>query len=272
MLDDNTAISWCPVPTRKLSNRQCAVTIAPNSRLNSATPSTCYRPKDPAYASHPQAFIECLKNKKGDILSALPAIKYDLDGVVTSITKTFYLRTGSICIEGTAGLTGDLIIKPMRRTNNMTLSVNDLRTLNINAQAVRHDFIQSLKIKAYQPGSPAIFTLGTSLSDRVNMRSTSINVTVSPTSTRLSASFNPTRPIEVTNHSMGMTLELQMGYQFTGTATWRPNSPAPQPHASSTTRLLVDSGIIIATLVVTVLTGGTDLLLVGGTAAALSSQ
>ena len=203
----------------------------------------------------------------------MPAIKYDLDGVAISMANIFPAPRGGVTVlEGTAGLTGDLIIKPMHRTNNKTLSVNDLRTLNINAQSARDNFIRSLKIKAYQPGNPAIFTLGTSLSDRVNMRSTSVNITVSPTSTRLSASFNPTRPIEVSNHSMGMTLELQMGYQFTGTATWRPNPPTPHPHASNATRLLVDSGIIVGSLVVTVLTGGTDLLLVGGTAAALCSQ
>ena len=272
LLENNTTHQWCKIPTRQLKKNQCAVIVAPQDRVIKTTPSTCYVPQNHPHISNRHKFIKTLKNKKGDILAALPAIKYDLDGIAISVGPSpFKVLGGVLVVEGKAGLTGDIIIKPKRRTNNMTLSINELRTLNMNAQVIRHDFIQSLKIKTYIPGSKPVFSLGTSFSDLVSMTSTSVALTISGTTTQISANFNPTQPIEITDHSQRVTIEAHMGYQFLGKATYYPSSPSSHPVTGRATHLLLDSGIILGTLIVTVFSGGTDLLLAGGAAVAISA-
>lgn len=112
-------------------------------------------PKNKQAIREPEQFVRYLKNHCDQFLQVIPVIKYDLDGVKIKLAKlTLPVPGGVQIIEGSVSLSGDLIVKPNLKLNNMTLSVNDLKRFNVNAQLARDRFLQTLKVSGYMDKQP----------------------------------------------------------------------------------------------------------------------
>lgn len=59
-----------------------------------------------------------------------------------------------------------------------------------------------------------------------------------------------------------------MGYLFSGTVTVIPDNPLPSSatHHSLTKSIIIGGGVMVGAIIVTVLSGGTDLIVAGGVA------
>lgn len=150
----------------------------------------------------------------------MPSVKYSLEGVQLKAKNIVYWRNDIVfLIEGILRLTGDIVVEPSNRINSVDLSLNG-RNANIfihESIQARSDFITSLMISNYIPeGSPSL-SISSKLNDQVLMTTTSIQLTQEGNSQKITATFVPE------NHEIktkfGLTLEVQMGCEFTGKVT-----------------------------------------------------
>ena len=161
--------------------------------------------------------------------------------------------------------------------------LNTFKQININAQIAKDQFIRTLKLKVAMKSGVPIISLGSSVSDQINMTSVSSNIQLDSVNNAITfkASCNPCMPIRIPNRALGVMLEIQLGYCFTGKGQFQPtgiqttNNQAHLEKISQsghhTGNILIGGGIILGVALLTIFTGGSDLLVAGGITAALAS-
>ena len=150
-----------------------------------------------------------------------------------------------------------LKIMPSVKYDMRGIKISMMKTFPGATQA-KNDFIASLGIKGFIPEGRPSLTIGSSSNDKMSMTATNIQLTVdSPNSTKITATFIPNYyEIET---QFGLSLEIQMGYEFSGKITRFPSIPTlnKQPAAmvdQISTGLLV-GGALIGTTIFCVLAG-----------------
>lgn len=282
LLHQYTKTPWCTIPTHKIQPKQCLIHW--QKTPISHTKPVYLTPKHAPPIYHPKKLLSYFNSPAQNALSLLPAIKYDLNNTsITLMDEDVYTPTGIWRLSGTMGLIGNIIIKAIHRKNNITISVNTIKQINMNAQIAKDQFIRTLKVKASMKDGAPIISLGSSISDKINMTSVSSNVQLDPVSNAITfkASCNPSMPIRIPNRALGVILEIQLGYCFTGKGQFQPtdmttvNSQANLAQISQsghhTGEILIGGGIMLGAILLTIFTGGTDLLVAGGVTAALAS-
>lgn len=249
LLTKNTNIEWRSI--QNLYPNICVATILPsNSHYSDRYPvlnQTVYVPKrSGSLISSPDRLYKYLHNSSQKALKVMPSVKYNLKGVKISMLKSIPRPDGLWVIEGAASLTGEILVKPTAGRNPLALSVNDKsgRITLAGAAQVKNDFITSLKIDACILEGKSSLTIGSSFTDKMLMTATSIQlIPESPYSIKIIATFVPKYCEVVTR--FGLTLETQIGYEFSGKAT-RYSSPSTPHHLS--TSFLAGSALIGVTI------------------------
>lgn len=237
LLENSTGHSWRPIAPNALKQKMCIATIMPaRPALQGVFPirsQYCYLPKHFQYsAPPPEKLYSYLQTTREQALKVMPSVKYDLDSVKIKMVNILRLPDGPWVLEGALGLTGDIVVKAEDSANPLTFSLNDRTgrlTLNGATQA-RDTFISSLKISGFVPVGKPSLTIGSSLTDTLNMTSSSMIVTGGANSLMIKAGFTP-HYYEIKIPS-GLTLEIQVGYEFSGKATRYTAPPAAIPEAT----------------------------------------
>ena len=279
LLHQYTKTPWCTVPVHKIQPKQCLIHW--QKRPINQTKPVYLTPKHVAAIYHPKKLLSYFNPPAQQALLLLPAIKYDLNNTsITLLDKNIYTPTGIWRLSGSMGLIGNIIIKAIHSKNNITISVNSIKQVNMNAQIAKDQFIRTLKVKATMKNGAPMISLGSSVSDQINMTSVSSNIQLDPVSNAITfkTSCNPSMPIRIPNRALGVMLEIQLGYNFSGKGQFIPtdmptsNSQANLAQISQsrhhTSEILIGGGIILGAVLLTIFTGGTDLLVAGGMTAA----
>lgn len=249
---------WCAIPPHMIHANMCVVVIVPASRHLQLLADTSDRPdypgspaerpsyptrpypvlSQPGYVPHnqpwaamtPQKFIHRVGNTAEKGLKYMPSFKYELNGVKIVLRMGKMVGDTFVILEGSAGLTGEVLVKPREALNPMTLSGSNIRHFQMDSIEASQDLIRSLKIGKFNTEENPFLTLSSSLpeSDALVMTSTSISLKNEGNTIAIEAScLPPDSPCEIKGY-LGLTMEVKMGYQFSGKASSYPLPPTSQ--------------------------------------------
>lgn len=255
-----TLHEWSALPLDYAPPNTCAVSLVPKEKPYQPLPLSSqylYVPKKQPVIYQPERLLSYLNFDKNKLLQAMPAFKYDLDGIEMALPpKVFFDRATRMMtlVEGSIALSGDLIIKSNNSISNLTVATSNLKQFSFNAKLACERFLSSLKIAGCNiEGTPSL-SIGSSITDKFLMTATSVNADFSGNSATITATYNPPNSmIEMAWLESGLTLEIQMGYQFTGKSSTYPTSPLHPPimdHTPSKAYITAGAGVIVAGLLI----------------------
>ena len=258
LLNKNTNASWRTIPPALFHFDESIVTILPYKpgyyNLCPIIAQPGYLPIQAAGycspANTPTRLLQYLQTAGKQALLIMPSVKYDLDGIKLTMAESIQRLEGIWVVEGVVSLNGDIIVKPSNGLNITSLSANNGtgRVTLINSEQARKDFISSLKIGSFLGTGKPSLTIGSSLTDKILMTSTSIQLNPeNANSFKITAVFTP--HYQEIQSRYGLTLEIQMGYEFSGKATLYPSLPTPSKSISVThgsiSKTEIISGVVI---------------------------
>jgi hypothetical protein len=197
-------------------------------------------------------WVHLFNKLRNSLIRVLPSVQFDLNRVMPKVKLPPY-PSGYGVVTGEAGLYGSITLRPLSSYDQLSLSQADLNTLAIRASQTLGSFTATFKIKYGYPSEHSF-----ALSSYVAGDFWCVNCKLA--GNQITASANP-KSIKISYQDC--QIEGELGYYFTGEIQPKPEHPVYSHFHFSNSSVISLSILSAAFIVLTVASGGADLIVAG---------
>lgn len=197
-------------------------------------------------------WVHLFNKLRKNLMRVLPSVQFDLSRLMPKVKLPPY-PFGYSVVTGEVGLYGSLTLRPLASYDQLSISSADLNTLTIRASQTLGSLIATFKIKYGHP-SKRSFALSSYVAG--DFWCTNFELV----GNQMTASASP-KSIKIDYQDC--EIEGELGYYFTGEIHSKPEHPVHSHFHLSDASVISLSVLGAAFVILTVASGGTDLI-VGG--------
>lgn len=144
-LNSLTGVKWVQWHGKNSTIKRCVVTLTPTDATNINSPMHYFMPLGKPPVTDPELFVKMYLKPKSNSFIFLPSVKFDLDNAPEIEFNPY--PYGNSVINFSARVKGQVVVSKQGHINNVLMSVNNLKSVEVNAGITLKNFKDSFNIR-----------------------------------------------------------------------------------------------------------------------------